>query len=330
MEWHLRHLLAKADPLVAMSWLQNVYEAYHTRGYVDDAVRAQSQSKEKGLKAKDSMKQIVSTVSVPADDLNQILADLVAEGFFKSLTKVSSMFIPRINSIKADLDKLKNEHPLQALLSISIIEDGQVVSKSGSVEDDPEGRLRLEIGQRLTMSSAYLAVAIDKIFKEFAPTEENILEHLYRSPLFESGRQELILEGIKAYLSNDYVKSVHVLVPQIEHALRCLLPLLGQPSNKSTRTRGIMQEQNINDVLANAEVRKVVPEDVRQFILVALADQCGLNIRHRLAHGLMNRDAFNRHTGDLVFSILLCLSEIQVVTENNPNSDEQGKSVESA
>ena len=47
-----------------------------------------------------------------------------------------------------------------------------------------------------------------------------------QSPVLTSEMEGLMLEGIEAYLDGDYAKAVHVLIPQIEAALRNLLSWL--------------------------------------------------------------------------------------------------------
>ena len=49
------------------------------------------------------------------------------------------------------------------------------------------------------------------------------LNFLGESPLFANSDLTLLREGLNAYEKEDFVKTIHVLVPQIEHVLRGFL-----------------------------------------------------------------------------------------------------------
>jgi hypothetical protein len=71
-----------------------------------------------------------------------------------------------------------------------------------------------------------------KVREPHTLTAERLADVLFASPLFTDERRTLILEGISAYYNGDHVKAVHLLVPQIEHAMRILLVSLGIPASK--------------------------------------------------------------------------------------------------
>lgn len=313
-------IAAEADSLVAMTWLQDVYEAYQDRGLATDAVRVQKQSQEKGKGAKDSMREIIATFQISTEQLDQFFANITSGTFVEALHKIANNFIPKIEAIKINLESLKQEHPLQAMLQVRTISNGQLASKTGSVDDDPDGRLRLAFGERISVSSLFLSETLDRVRIQYSPTAEQILEHVYQSPLFDPDRRELLFDGIHAYLLQDHLKAIHILVPQIEHILRRTLSLHGQPTNKS-KGKGVMQEKNINDALQ--ALARVLPEDFRLYLLMALAEPRGLNIRHNVSHGLIGKSHFNQQISDLLINILLCLAEImEVPTAEKTEADD--------
>lgn len=314
-------LSAQASSLVAMSWLQGVYESYKQHGLKEDALRVQAQSKEKGKHAKDEMKTVVSEVKISSEDMTKLVDEFTKKDLTSALRAIPDNFIPRIDHITSSLEQQRKEHPLQALISVNTIAEDQIVAKTGSFDDDPHGRVRLELSQRISISTLFLSTVLEKIKAHYSPTAAQLTDYLYRSPLFDEDRRTLIFEGLEAYLNGDHVKFIHVTIPQMEHALRRLLSLLGQPTNKPTKLKGTMQEQNINDILANPAVHEVMPEDMRLYLLVILADPKGLNIRHRVSHGLMGKADFDRRISDLIFATLLCLGNFTVVEK--PRSQDE-------
>ena len=94
------------------------------------------------------------------------------------------------------------------------------------------------------------ARAIDRARERYAVTAEDLTGFLYESPVFSSRFHGLIRQGIEAYLQGDHLKAIHVLIPQIENALRAFLNLIGLPPNKPRRgDAGTMTEKSLSDIL---------------------------------------------------------------------------------
>jgi lysyl-tRNA synthetase class 1 len=118
-------------------------------------------------------------------------------------------------------------------------------------------------------------------------------------------------EAIEAYLQDDLVKAIHVLVPQIENSLRHVLRLMGLPTNKPMRgPKGVMQEKNLNDILADPAIQGAMDENTINYLQTFLNDPRGQNVRNRVSHGLCQREFFGRLIADRVFHILLSISRL--------------------
>lgn len=144
---------------------------------------------------------------------------------------------------------------------------------------------------------------------EFKPSVDDILAVLYHSPLFLDSRRGILRDGLFAYLSRDHLKSVHVLVPQLEEMLRTLLVLMGIPPQRGVpRYLGITDVKNMNDALSDQRVQEVLTENVWMYLTVLFIDRRGINLRNDLAHGLVPVEGFNQHIADRVFHSLLVLS----------------------
>jgi len=51
---------------------------------------------------------------------------------------------------------------------------------------------------------------------------ESIVSYLFLSPIFEEERRNFLIKGIKAYLDDDFLVALHILIPQIEASIRNL------------------------------------------------------------------------------------------------------------
>jgi hypothetical protein len=189
----------------------------------------------------------------------------------------------------------------------------QTVCQVGSVEDDPEGYLMFQLRDNMQAEAIGLQIALDGTRDKYKLSVPSLLSHMFKPPLFEEGRKKLFEHGIEAYFSNDHVKTIHVLVPQIEHCLRRLLGMLDKPTTKHGRSGvDIMMEKSLNDILEREEsVKSVLGDDATFFLRFLLCDPRGYNLRNNLSHGLMEIDEFHRLISDRLIHVLLFLSTIQ-------------------
>ena len=155
----------------------------------------------------------------------------------------------------------------------------------------------------------FLGPTLDKVKERYNPSVDDILNLLYESPILAETRRELLREGLLAYQSGDFVKAIHVLVPQVEHTMRNFLGLLGIPTTKLVRGQtGIMDAKSLNDALIDERVRTALTENLWRYLFVLYGDRRGFNVRNNLAHGLIGPEGFNRHIADRVLHSLLALS----------------------
>ena len=102
--------------------------------------------------------------------------------------------------------------------------------------------------------------------------------------------------------------AIHVLVPQIEHALRVFLGLLGVPTNAPKRgSRGTMEAKTLGIILREPAVRSVLGEDLTLYFQTFLVEARGLNVRNDVSHGLLDSEAFQAQIADRVIHCLLVL-----------------------
>jgi hypothetical protein len=300
------HLCEQASPLLAMSWYGWVHSAYLQYGLKDAADRVLRLQKHKGLRAKDDMAQISVKHEIPVAELEDALADLLRGDLTHALAGLAICFLPKSEEEGMSLRQLAKEHPLLGRLSISVVSEGQVVARAGSVETDFDRRLIRHVADLIAHGAPFLETCIDRTLEHCGATAEQLMDVLYRSPLYDPARRPLLEQGIGEYLTGEYSTAIHLLVPQIEHILRRYLWAAGCAVNKRDR-HGNYQEKTLNDILWEPAVRAGMGDDLTLYLRTLLADQLGWNIRNRLAHGLMGTDELTRAVADRAFHVLLLL-----------------------
>src|SRR5579863_5261589 len=82
---------------------------------------------------------------------------------------------------------------------------------------------------------------------------------LYGSLLIVKDRIPFFRDGLAAYEAGDYLKTIHVLIPQVENCLRQLLELLNlSPTKSSDKGDGTYELKNMYDCLAEEGVHEAL------------------------------------------------------------------------
>jgi len=314
------YLAGNASPTFAMGWLQPVIDEYHARGMAADADRVLRAYEEKGRRADDDLKTIQAPIEIPTAEFEQFLDEASAGSLRDCFDRISVRFVPKLRGIRDLLQELLSRTPILSRIPVTRIVDGHFAAQVGSIETDPDGRLILQLAQYMDGESLFLTPALRRIREKLAPDAAAILAILEESPIFDPVRHTLLSEGIEAYLSADHVKAIHVLIPEIEHALRRLLALMNVPILKAGRN-GTTQAKNLNEVLREAAIQKVFGEDAQLYLLTLLADQRGQNIRNVVCHGFATPLHFNQQVADRVFHVLLTLARVRQAREPEGGAD---------
>lgn len=314
----------EASPMLATAWLQPVIERYEQEGLKEDAERCILMHAEKGKNIASDLKQFSTTVEISKKEIDEQIEQLLGSGELKtSLLKIAQDFTPKANQARKYLDKMRTDAPLLSMFSVRVLEkDGHTSAQIGSLDQDPEGRLHRQLAQTISLYQPFLTLTLDKLRKQYAPSVTEILTWLCESPLFGDSERTLLEIGLEAYEKEDFVKAIHVLVPQVEHVLRNFLALLGVPTLKTVRNHpGIMDAKSMNEILNDERVRDVLKENLWRYLTVLYVDKRGLNLRNDLAHGLLGPEAFSRYIADRVFHSLLALSLIRVKEQKQESSE---------
>jgi hypothetical protein len=200
--------------------------------------------------------------------------------------------------------------PILARIEVTRIVGDHIAAQAGSIESDPDGRLVMQLAQYLDGENHLLVPALRRIREKHSLDAATVLAVLEESPVFDATRRSLLNEGVEAYLEDDHVKAIHVLIPQVEHTLRQLLKLIGVPTVRAGRN-GTMQVKNLNEILREPAIHSVLGEDLQVYLLTLLADQRGQNIRNLICHGFATPAQLNQQIADRVFHVLLTLARVR-------------------
>jgi hypothetical protein len=307
-------LAKQASPMMAMAWLQPVIERLEQENLKADAERVQNLASENGKNIASDLKTCSVKVDLDKDKVEaEIEAIVSGEQLHAALMRVADYFMPKADFARRLVEEQKKTAPLLSMITSVIVRpDGQPEAIIGSAEDDEEGRLHHQISQHMAFVQPLLRATLHRLVRKFSVSADHFVDFIFQSPIFLESRQPLIQAGMQAYLDGDFIKAIHVLVPQVEDTLRSLAAKAGIPIYKTVRgASGITDVKSMNNVLEDARVRDMLGENLWRYLTVLYIDRRGLNLRNDLAHGLVSPQSFNQLIGDRVVHSLIVLGMIR-------------------
>jgi hypothetical protein len=267
----------------------------------------------RGAASKEDMKGRSYTFEIPKEVLEQYVAFLTEPPTFADrIRRWAISNVQDVDRAEKSLVESLTQTPLLARIGIAAIRDGQYVAKAGSVEDDLDSRLSAQLRTLMELNAQVFVGSWYELRKVGGIDSSSVIDLLKGSPAFDQVGIDMISEGLERFFADDHLAATHILVPQVERALRKLLGLLGRPTNKSIRgEKGTMQEQNMNDALADPAMKELLPRNWQRHLQIVFASRLGSNLRNLIAHGLPPPDQFSVYTSLFALQGLLLLAHVE-------------------
>jgi hypothetical protein len=196
-------------------------------------------------------------------------------------------------------DEIMSKHPISLLFGASHLSaDGRVVAKRPGLSfasDDTENR---EVVRRSEMVKYYamelglavqgrIAPALNAFLLEHVVREADLVVVCENSPIVPPGRERLVARALQAGFERDFMASLHILAPQVEHLVRWHLKAAGVRTT-TVDADGIENEVGLSALVQCAEIEKIFGQDLAFELAALFCDPVGPNLRNEVAHGLLD------------------------------------------
>jgi hypothetical protein len=309
--------MAKAcSPVVAMKWLQDLELVYREYGLREDVERVLRMIRSLGPGARGELKLISGEVSISKDELERYVKAFTESDIETTLQRIIAHYIPDRSTVEDEVKRDARKYVFQALLPRQIMDHkGRLVASIGAVRDDIEGRVVQRIAQDLSLQAPFLRLVMDRVIGRYRIDAALLLAYLYKSPLFEDAKKDIIAEGLTAYLRKDGLVSIHLLIPQVEDAVRNMAEGCGAPVLRPMRAGGFSL-RTLDDLVQDCA--SVLGEDVVLYLRVLLTDPRGWNVRNDVCHGTLPSSQFGMEMADRVIHALLLLGQVRLRCDDKP------------
>ena len=298
------HFAGLGDAMVASAVLQTAVNAYRDAGMPEDSKRVRILMEDKFGHAHEHMATIETEIKISREDMDGFLKTIVTDNIGSTFVRIAAEFLPNKGQLEKQVQKALVDAPLFAHMPQTIMADDHVAAKIGSVEDDPFGRLIHQTTMNFGFAGIWLRMALHRTIETHGAVPEHFVGWCNRSGLFED--VTFLNEGVRAWYEGDLAKAVHVLVPQMERGLRSIVAKLDRPVTKPhSKIAGVGVAIGMGDILYAEEMTQALGPDITLYFLALYADPRGMNLRNRVAHGLIKPELIDGHLVELLIHTLL-------------------------
>lgn len=305
------HLAEQADPMVGQAWLRQVHDLYRNFGLNDEASELRKRIRELGPAAQERMVPHTSTVEIKHEEKDRYVDGMLEGGLEDARKRFILHNIPTREDIEQQLQELAQEAPIAFLMMRTIVDyKGRPVAHVGSLEDDLDGHVVLQITQDIGFHGIWVRWVIEAMIERYGLDAAKVLHWTSESPLFDPDKLAILERGLRAYFEGDAMLALHFLVPQVEDAVRTLLEMAGGDVYKPNRLGG-MDLRQFDDILRDDIVVQNLTPDVADYFRVLYTDRRGWNLRNNLCHGMMPTDTLGMQLADRVLHTIMLLSVLR-------------------
>lgn len=303
--------LNDTSAMQASASTEHLYRIYKKFNLHDEAESLLISFRELGPKVSEEMQTISHKIDIPREELDKYIDSMVEGGAKAFLDRFVATYIPKRETAKEQIFQLSKNSPMMFMFT-TVIQDGKgrPIAKIGSLEDDLEGHIVKSISQTLDYSSLFIRLIIEKAQQKLSFSKKEVLDYIKTTPILNENRIPIIEKALDAFFLKDYVVFIHLIIPQIEEAIRSIIEMAGGNVLKESRSGGY-HLRTFDEILRDEIIKESLGEDFSAYFRIVFTDLRGWNTRNNVCHGLCNSNTFDYKVADRLLHSLLCLGLIQ-------------------
>lgn len=305
---------------LAVGWLNQLYELLVRFEMNDEAKQVLKQMEELQPRVPDDLVPISTSQHFTKKEIDEWLNWLVTDDVDVSFANLEGHFLPHLDELRRQLEDIKKDYPLSQMFTATLVDHkGRAVAEVAP--NDAEGKLIQQINQDIQFRSTFLELGLKHLCEKHAIGPDELFARAIKSPVWHVSRHAILRRGIDAAFADDPIVAIHILVTEIENALRNVAAGLELNLQKPNRMGGY-DLKNLGDFLADETVAAFLTEDVVTYLRVVLTDRRGWNLRNGTCHGILPAANFSQHASLRLLHIILLLSAIQTKADAAPTKEQ--------
>ena len=299
------------NPLLASAWLEHIHSLYFQYGLKNETEEMERGIHELGPEKQNNMQSVSFELEFDNRQLEDDVERMVQGSLEEGLSRIAMGYVENCEKVEKQVQDLAGRYPLSFMFPTKRIDhEGWTEALVRPLGNDLEGNVVKQMTDNILAKNFILAKVIDRAIEKYSLQADSSHEHVFQAPIFSEKKRELLCIGIQSYLSGSYAVAIHLIIPQIEAALRELIETSGGSIMKGVRGGGF-DKKNINELLKTQQAAGILGNVVVTYLRVVLTDRRGLNIRNKVFHGIWSYGNFSRIMADRVLHILLLLAQLR-------------------
>ena len=208
--------------------------------------------------------------------------------------------IPNLQKLKNDVEESKKANPIQEMFNTTFFEKEKPIYEKSEIS---QSLIRKSIFHIASAEKSF-SLAVQQCEKLNQITSQDYFDFIKSFGFYDSTSLKIIETALERHFVEDYISSIHTLIPQIESTLRKILEEKGKMLTKP--------EEKIKMILLKEIIDKCVgifDENVIHYLKIKFGDDEGMNQRNIISHAFsLGIDDFNHSFSfSLIYTIMRLL-----------------------
>lgn len=295
--------------------LDRMNRLYSKFGFQPEAKDILVELQQNSVALSNELTTINASVKIPTQQIDNHVKKMTEGTFDEVMAKFLFSYIPEKSKMEDELREKVTKNPLFAQFPNQILDyKGRPSSVIGGIENDFEGHLVLHIHDALESYHVLMHPVIQSAIEKGLFNVGSIMQYVKECPFFESDRTLIVEHGLKAYFNGDLVTTIHLLIPQIENAVRNIVEMSNRSTIKPQGNGNGYELKTFDELLRDDAIVQVDDGDLSLYLRVLFTNQRGWNLRNIICHGIAPLSTFNQAAADRVLHALICVASIRLVT----------------
>lgn len=304
--------------------IQQLQRSYRKYGFDKKANQLFVELRDLGEMTLGELKTTEYTIPLDTERIKAFLSEALEGSSRDVLLYFLFQYLPRIEDEKKRLKDKAERSPLLDLVSTFTIDSsGNTISRVGVGPNADHQKLYFSMYENMRFTIPFMHLHVTRMKEEGKMTTESMMQLFEDSLLITEEHKEIVRRGLEAYMNEDYLVCCHLLVPQLEAAIRRLFALNGANIMRPKANPAEGNEYlSLDSLLGSDDALQFMKEDLANYLRNVLTDQYGWNIRNQVSHGLLGADNFNFGMADRVVHAFLMLCTFKKKEQNNNENGE--------
>jgi hypothetical protein len=332
--------------LATVHFCQNAMDYY--RRLKDGKKVAELEKRYEGLRGKQQFQKFTQEIDLTeyGRRCREIAEKLCAEEPEKIVSVLinDKGLLPKLKDMKARAEEIAQKTVLSSIVPVSITDHRGHTAEHFSTDDErrhyrilEQYALEINLAKQFLVNEIFVkAVKTDKLnihtvidcFERRSWFGKNIRKRRPGGEIVTYNWLNMVAPGLNEYFNQmkahflepayepNFVIAIDSLTLKIEGLIRDICSLSGVTTfylAKDKQGRSIVREKDINWLLREEAIKKLLEEDDLLFFKFVLVEKAGLNLRHKIAHCLIDYSEYNITYMHLLLLVLFRLGRYDFV-----------------